>query len=66
MLKKLRSGVQCFVCAGKCDWTQGCRDSSNWIVSSHKVRALKVVLNGLNENGKCKMVTGVKQQLCCY
>jgi hypothetical protein len=40
---------------------------SYWIVSLDKVRALKVVLsNGSNEDGKCKMATGIKQQLRCY
>ena len=68
MLKKLFNGVQCFACAGKCD--TGHRDVvtwSYWVVSSDKVRALKVVLsNGSNENGKFKMATDTKQQLCCY
>jgi hypothetical protein len=40
---------------------------SYWIVSSDKVRALKVVLgNDLNESGKCKMATDIRQQLFRY
>jgi hypothetical protein len=40
---------------------------SYWIVSSDKVRVLKVVFsNDLNESGKCKMATDIKQQLFRY
>ena len=61
------SAVFC-VCRKIWHWTRGCRDLSYRIVSSDKVRALmKVALNnGLNENGKCKMATDIRQQLCCY
>jgi len=46
---------------------RNCNGLSYWIISSDKVRALKVVLrNSLNENRKCKMAYRIKQKTLSF